>query len=144
MYLWLHAHAYFRHYIDMSIKSVYLMSAQDQCSEVGDQRSLCLELFSQVEECRRRSTLNTDPKYLHLLKTCALDPGSAEKLKNLQLQYQVSGGSGCPRLYVWQFGTWCTISTSRLNYLTLFKKTKSFCIKKIDDHAQKRCVYLTK
>ena len=81
------------------------MSAQDQCSEVGDQRSLCLELFSQVEECRRRSTLNTDPKYLHLLKTCALDPGSAEKLKNLQLQYQVGRGRGWPRLYVWLFGT---------------------------------------
>ncbi|XP_052223652.1 nuclear pore complex protein Nup214-like isoform X3 [Dreissena polymorpha] len=64
-------------------------TVQDQSQEVQGERSLCLDLFSQVEECRRRRQLNTDPKYLHLLKTCALDPGSAERLRHLQQQYQL-------------------------------------------------------
>ncbi|XP_052273179.1 nuclear pore complex protein Nup214-like [Dreissena polymorpha] len=64
-------------------------TVQDQNQKVQGERMLCLDLFSQVEECRRRWKLNTDPKYLHLLKTCALDPGGAERLKHLQQQYQL-------------------------------------------------------
>jgi len=36
-----------------------------------------------------RQQMNSDPKYLRLLKSLALDPGSAQRLKQLQLQYQV-------------------------------------------------------
>ena len=62
---------------------------QDQSKEVQEQRSLCLDMFAMAEECRAREQLNSDPKYSHLLKMQALDPGSLDKLQQLQLQYQV-------------------------------------------------------
>lgn len=68
----------------------FLFSPQDQNKEVQDQKALCLDMFSMVEECRMRQDMSRDQKYLHLLKSRALDPGSAEKLQQLQLQYQVS------------------------------------------------------
>ena len=46
-------------------------------------------MFAMGEECRSREQLNSDPKYYHLLKSQALDPGSLDKLQQLQLQYQV-------------------------------------------------------
>ncbi|XP_053380901.1 nuclear pore complex protein Nup214-like isoform X2 [Mercenaria mercenaria] len=64
-------------------------TVQEENKEVQDQKALVLDMFSMVEECRLRQHMNTDHKYLHLLKSRALDPGSAEKLQQLQLQYQV-------------------------------------------------------
>ena len=46
-------------------------------------------MFAMAEECRSREQLNSDPRYSHLLKIQALDPGSLDKLQQLQLQYQV-------------------------------------------------------
>ena len=42
-----------------------------------------------AEECRVRQQRNTDPKYHQLLRSRALDPTSAEQLRDLQQQYQL-------------------------------------------------------
>ncbi|XP_033727841.1 nuclear pore complex protein Nup214-like [Pecten maximus] len=66
-----------------------ITTTKDQTKEVDDQKSLCLDLFAMVEECRLRESRNTDNKYMHLLKARALDPASLDHLRQLQQQYQV-------------------------------------------------------
>ncbi|XP_048244859.1 nuclear pore complex protein Nup214-like isoform X2 [Haliotis rufescens] len=63
-------------------------NTKEQSREVHDHKSLCLELFAMAEECRVRQERNDDPKYHKLLRSRALDPASADKLKQLQAQYQ--------------------------------------------------------
>ncbi|XP_067662377.1 nuclear pore complex protein Nup214-like isoform X2 [Haliotis asinina] len=63
-------------------------NTKEQSREVHDHKTLCLELFAMAEECRVRQERNDDPKYHQLLRSRALDPASADKLKQLQAQYQ--------------------------------------------------------
>ncbi|XP_069120007.1 nuclear pore complex protein Nup214-like isoform X2 [Argopecten irradians] len=72
-----------------NFSSGIITTTKDQAKEVDDQKSLCLDLFAMVEECRLRESCNTDNKYMHLLKARALDPASLDHLRQLQQQYQV-------------------------------------------------------
>ncbi|XP_021352672.1 nuclear pore complex protein Nup214-like isoform X2 [Mizuhopecten yessoensis] len=72
-----------------NFSSEIITTTKDQTKEVDEQKSLCLDLFAMVEECRLRESRNTDNKYMHLLKARALDPASLDHLRQLQQQYQV-------------------------------------------------------
>ncbi|XP_041368937.1 nuclear pore complex protein Nup214-like isoform X2 [Gigantopelta aegis] len=64
-------------------------TTKDQSREVHDLKIMCMDLITMAEECRVRQQRNTDTKYHQLLRSCALDPASAEKLRDLQQQYQL-------------------------------------------------------
>ncbi|VDI49529.1 nuclear pore complex protein Nup214 [Mytilus galloprovincialis] len=62
---------------------------KDQTKEIEDTKSLLLDSYSMIEECKMREQRNTDPKYIHLLKSKTLDPANQERLRALQQKYQI-------------------------------------------------------
>ncbi|XP_052093221.1 nuclear pore complex protein Nup214-like isoform X2 [Mytilus californianus] len=62
---------------------------KDQTKEIEDTKSLLLDSYSMIEECKMREQRNTDPKYIHLLRSKTLDPANQERLRSLQQKYQI-------------------------------------------------------
>lgn len=57
--------------------------------EISDLKSLCLDGFAMVEDCKMREQRNTDAQYVQLLRNRALDPKSLATMRNLQQQQQL-------------------------------------------------------
>ena len=68
---------------------IFFSLTQEQNKEVEDTKSLLLDSYSMVEDCKMREQRNFDPKYVHLLRSKTLDPANQERLRSLQQKYQI-------------------------------------------------------
>lgn len=66
-----------------------LLLWQEVSKEISDLKSLCLDGFAMVEDCKMREQRNTDAQYVQLLRNRALDPKSLATMRNLQQQQQL-------------------------------------------------------
>ncbi|XP_048774745.2 nuclear pore complex protein Nup214-like [Ostrea edulis] len=64
-------------------------NTKEQSKEISDLKSLCLDSFAMVEDCKMRERFNTDPQYSQLMRNKALDPKSLSTMRNLQQEQQL-------------------------------------------------------
>uniref|UniRef100_K1QHM0 Nucleoporin Nup159/Nup146 N-terminal domain-containing protein n=1 Tax=Magallana gigas TaxID=29159 RepID=K1QHM0_MAGGI len=64
-------------------------NTKELSKEISDLKSLCLDGFAMVEDCKMREQRNTDAQYVQLLRNRALDPKSLATMRSLQQQQQL-------------------------------------------------------
>lgn len=64
-------------------------NTKELSKEISDLKSLCLDGFAMVEDCKMREQRNTDAQYVQLLGNRALDPKSLATMRSLQQQQQL-------------------------------------------------------